>query len=214
MLLVGEREQVVEYSKKLLISNLVKGSGGNISLSNADKTMIAVTPSGVVYDIMKPEDIVVLDMNGKKLEGDLAPTSETAFHLALQRLRPDIHAVVHTHSPYATAIACLGWELPPIHYLIGFAGEKVPLAPYSTYGTDELSDNLCSVIGESNAVLMANHGLVCVGADLDKAFMTAEMVEYVAHLFLLTKSVGEPVILDQHQIKVVMEKLNNYGQER
>lgn len=176
--------------------------------------MMAVTPSGVVYDIMKPEDIVVIDMDGDKLEGDLAPTSEIAFHLALQRLRPNLHAVVHTHSPYATAVACLGWELPPIHYLIGFAGEKVPLAPYSTYGTEELSDNICSVIGESNAVLMANHGLVCVGTDLDKAFMTTEMVEYVANLYLLTKSVGEPIILDPQQMKVVMEKFKDYGQKK
>jgi L-fuculose-phosphate aldolase len=214
MLLREEREQVVAYSKKLLTTNLVKESGGNISLSNADKTMMAVTPSGVVYDIMKPEDIVVLDMTGEKIEGDLIPTSEIAFHLALQRLRSDIHAVVHTHSPYATAVACLGWELPPIHYLIGFAGEKVPLAPYSTYGTKELSDNICSVIGESNAVLMANHGLVSVGNNLDLAFTTAEMVEYVAHLYLLTKSVGDPVILNHQQITAVIEKLKNYGQKR
>lgn len=214
MLLVEEREMVVEYSKKLLTSNLAKGSGGNISLSNTDKTMMAVTPSGVVYDIMKPEDIVVLNMTGEKIEGDLFPTSEIAFHLALQKLRSDIHAVVHTHSPYATAVACLGWELPPIHYLIGFAGEKVPLAPYSTYGTEELSDNICSVIGEYNAVLMANHGLVCVGTDLDKAFMTAEMVDYVAHLFLLTKSVGEPIILDPQQMNDVMEKFKDYGQKK
>lgn len=214
MLLIEEREMVVEYSKKLLTSNLAKGSGGNISLSNTDKTMMAVTPSGVVYDIMKPEDIVVLNMTGEKIEGDLLPTSEIAFHLALQKLRSDIHAVVHTHSPYATAVACLGWELPPIHYLIGFAGEKVPLAPYSTYGTEELSDNICSVIGEYNAVLMANHGLVCVGTDLDKAFMTAEMVDYVAHLFLLTKSVGEPIILDPQQMNDVMEKLKDYGQKK
>ena len=153
-------------------------------------------------------------MVGKKLEGDLAPTSEIAFHLALQEIRPNIHAVVHTHSLYATAVACLGWELPPIHYLIGFAGQKVPIAPYSTYGTEELSDNICSTIGESNAVLMANHGLVSVGTDLDEAFMTAEMVEYVAHLFLLTKSVGKPVILDPHQMTEVIEKFKDYGQKR
>ncbi len=214
ILLDFERKQVVDYSKKLLASNLVKGSGGNISLSNAEKTMMAVTPSGVVYDVLEPEDIVILDMDGKKLQGDLEPTSELAFHMALQKLQPEIHAVVHTHSVYATVIACLGWELPAIHYLFGFAGQKVPLAPYATLGTQELSDNICSVIGESKAVLMANHGLVAVGENLDKAFTTAEMVEYVAQLYILAKSVGEPSILDSQQMAAVIDKFKDYGQKR
>lgn len=214
MLLKGEREQVVEYSRKLITSNLVKGSGGNISLSNSKKTMMAVTPSGVAYDLLQPGDVVILDLDGNQLEGDLAPTSEIAFHLALQKLRPEIHAVVHTHSVYATAVACLGWDLPPIHYLIGFAGVKVPLAPYSTYGTEELSDNICSTIGESKAVLMANHGLVCVGDDLEKAFTTAEMVEFVSQLYLLTKSVGEPVILTSQQMEIITKKFESYGQKK
>ena len=214
MLLENERKKVVACSKKLLTSNLVKGSGGNISLSNKTKTMIAVTPSGVVYDILEPEDVVILDLDGRKLEGDLEATSEIAFHLALQKLRPEIHAVVHTHSLYATAVACLGLDLPPIHYLIGFAGKKIPLAPYSTFGSKELSDNICSVIGDSNAVLMANHGLVCVGETLDKAFMTAEMVEYVAHLYLLTKSVGDPAVLSSRQMEIVMDKFKDYGQKK
>lgn len=212
MVLKTEREAVLFFSKKLLSSGLVKGSGGNISLSNPEKTMMAVTPSGLAYDVMNLEDIVVTDMTGRKLEGDLKPTSEIAFHLALHNLRPDIHAVVHTHSDYATALACLGWELPAVHYLIGFAGKKVPVAPYATYGTQELSDNICSVIGESNAVLIANHGPVCVGPSLEKAFTTAEMLEYVSHLYLLSKSVGEPVILDEHQMDAVMEKFKSYGQ--
>lgn len=212
MFLKKERDAVLNYSKKLLSSGLVKGSGGNISLSNPEKTMMAVTPSGVAYDIMNLEDIVVTDMTGCKIEGDLEPTSEVAFHLALQNMRPDIHAVVHTHSDNATALACLGWDLPAIHYLIGFAGKKVKIAPYATYGTQDLSDNICSVIGESNAVLLANHGPVCVGPDLKQAFKTAEMLEYVSHLYLLTKSVGEPVILDDDQMDVVIEKFKHYGQ--
>lgn len=212
MLLKDEREAVVAYSKRLISEGLVKGSGGNISLSNQEKTMIAVTPSGVVYDFMKPEDIVIVDKNGYKVEGALAPTSEIAFHLALQNLRSDIYAVVHTHSDYATAVSCLGWELPAIHYLIGFAGSKVPLAPYATYGTQELSDNICAVIGDANAVLIANHGLVSVGPTLDRAFTTAEMVEYVSHLYLLTKSVGDPVQLNAHQMDAVIIKFKGYGQ--
>jgi L-fuculose-phosphate aldolase len=213
MLLRDERASVLEFSKRLLSSGLVKGSGGNISLSNGDKTMIAVTPSGIMYDTMEAEDVVVLDIEGNILEGDLKPTSEIAFHLALQNKRQDIYAVVHTHSVYATAIACLGWELPAVHYLIGFAGSKVPIAPYATYGTQALSDNICAVIGSYNAVLMANHGLVCVGETLEKAFTTAEMVEYVSQLYLMIKSVGNPVILDAKQMHDVMDKFKDYGQK-
>jgi L-fuculose-phosphate aldolase len=101
--------------------------------------------------------------------------------------------------------------LPAVHYLIGFGGKKVKVAPYAAYGTQALSDNICSVIGESNAVLLANHGLVCVGTDLKQAFTTAEMIEYVSHLYLLTKSVGEPTILNDQQMDEVIEKLKHYG---
>lgn len=211
MLLIEERKQVFDYSKRMLTSNLVKGSGGNISLTDAKKTMMAVTPSGVPYDILTSEDIVIVDLEGNKIEGDLNPTSEIAFHLALQNLRPEIHAVVHTHSVHASAVASLGWELPPVHYLIGYAGKRVPLAPYSTFGSQGLSDNIISVIGESNAVLLANHGLVCVGMDLDKAYITAEIIEYVAQIYLLTKSVGNPVILDEKQMEAVLARFENYG---
>ncbi|MDF1520841.1 MAG: class II aldolase/adducin family protein [Brevefilum sp.] len=211
MHLKTEREAVLFFGKKLLSSGLVKGSGGNISLSNPEKTMMAVTPSGLAYDVMNLEDIVVTDIAGRKLEGVLEPTSEIAFHCALQNLRPDINAVVHTHSDCATALACLGWELPAVHYLVGFGGKKVKVAPYATYGTQELSDNICSVIGESNAVLMANHGLVCVGTDLKQAFTTAEMIEYVSHLYLLTKSVGEPTILNDQEMDAVIEMFKHYG---
>jgi L-fuculose-phosphate aldolase len=213
MRLIAEREAVLNYSKRLLSSGLVKGSGGNISLSNPEKTLLAVTPSGLEYTQLSLEDIVILDMAGNQIEGNLQPTSEKAFHLALQKLRPDIHAVVHTHSEYATAVACLRWELPPIHYLIGFAGQRVPLAAYATYGTEELSNNICAAIGDSNAVLMANHGLVCVGPSLDRAFTTAEMLEFIAHLYLQTKTVGEPVLLNDQQMDEVIEKFKGYGQQ-
>lgn len=213
MLLLDERQAVAEYAKKLITSGLVKGTGGNISLSNPEKTLLAITPSGVAYEGIAPEDVVVVDMDGNRVDGQLKPSSEMAFHLALIKQRADIKAVVHTHSEHATALSCLRWELPAVHYLIGSAGSVVPLAPYATFGTKALADNICRVIGSGNAVLMANHGLVTVGTDLRKAFNTAELVEYVAKVYLITKSVGTPVQLSMEEIEEVIQKSVGYGDQ-
>ena len=115
---------------------------------------------------MKPEDVVVVTPEGEIVDGKLQYSSEIRFHLALLKYRTDIKAVVHTHQVYATTIACLNWELPAVHYLIGFSGNKVPLARYATYGTQELSDNIMAAIGHYNACLMANHGIVTVGSTM------------------------------------------------
>lgn len=211
MLLLDERRKVVDYAQKMLSTGLVKGTGGNISLTNEDKSLVAITPSGVAYETMNPEDVVVLDLDGNHVDGDLLPSSELGFHLALLRQRMEIKAVVHTHSDYSTALACLRWELPAVHYLIGSAGFKVPLAPYATFGTPELAEGICETIGDGNAVLLANHGLVAVGVSLSKAFSTAEMVEYVAKLYLITRSVGSPVVLNRGEMQDVLEKFTTYG---
>lgn len=212
MLLFEERQTVAAYAQKLIASGLVRGTGGNISLTNAEKTMLAITPSGVPYEAMQPEDVVVVDMQGIPLDGALKPSTEMAFHLALVKQRADIKAVVHTHSEYATAMACLHWELPTVHYLIGSAGGAVPLAPYATFGTEELAANICQSIGDKNAVLMANHGVVTVGRNLRKAFSTAELVEYVAKVYLITKSVGNPTLLSLDEISEVIERSAGYGE--
>lgn len=211
MLLLDERRKVVDYAQKMLSTGLVKGTGGNISLTNEDKSLVAITPSGVAYETMRPEDVVVLDLDGNHVDGDLLPSSELGFHLALLRQRMEIKAVVHTHSDYSTALACLRWELPAVHYLIGSAGFKVPLAPYATFGTPELAEGICETIGDGNAVLLSNHGLVAVGVSLSKAFSTAEMVEYVAKLYLITRSVGSPVVLNRGEMQDVLEKFTTYG---
>ena len=213
MLLVDERQAVAEFGKKLITSGLVRGTGGNISLSNPEKTLLAITPSGVPYEGLSPEDVVVVDLDGRHVDGRLKPSSEIAFHLALIKQRPDIKAVVHTHSEHATALACLRWELPAVHYLISSAGSVVPLASYATFGTQTLADNICRAIGSGNAVLMANHGLVTVGTNLRKAFNVAELVEYVAKVYLITKSVGTPVQLSQAEIQEVIDRSAGYGEQ-
>jgi L-fuculose-phosphate aldolase len=214
MKLLQERETIVQYGKKLIISNLTTGSGGNLSIFNREEQLVAIKPSGVDYFEMQPEDIVILSPSGEIVEGSLLPSSETKFHLALYQHRTDIHAVVHTHQVYATTIACMNWELPAVHYLIGFAGNKVPCAKYATFGTQQLSDNIIRAIGNYNACLLANHGIVTVGSTMSTAFSTAEELELVARLYYQCKSIGEPVILPDEEMAVITEKFKTYGQRR
>jgi L-fuculose-phosphate aldolase len=214
MLLANERKQIVEYGKKLIASQLTTGSGGNLSIYNKEEDLVAVKPSGVDYHSMSPEDIVIMRPTGEIVEGTLKPSSETKFHLALYQHRSDINAIIHTHQIYATTFACLNWEIPAVHYLIGFCGDKVPLAPYATYGTQELSDNIVQTIGKYNACLMANHGLVAVGKTLETAFTVLEQIELVAHIYYNTKCLGEPVILSDDEMLVVQNKFKTYGQTK
>jgi L-fuculose-phosphate aldolase len=214
MLLEEERTLIVEYGRKLIASQLTTGSGGNLSIFNRAQNLVAIKPSGVDYLLMKPEDVVVIDPAGKVVDGSLQPSSEVKFHLALFQHRTDANAVVHTHQVYATTLACLNWELPAVHYLVGFAGNKVPLAKYATFGTQELSDNIVAAIGTYNACLMANHGIVTVGTHILNAFATAEEIELVARLYYQTKCIGQPVILPDEEMEIIAEKFKTYGQRR
>ena len=135
------------------------------------------------------------------------------MHLEVYRRRPDVNAVVHAHSVFATTIACMGWELPAVHYLVGFSGYKVPLAKYATYGTPELARNTADALGSFNAVLMANHGLLAVGPTMLGAFSTAEEIELVAQIYVRAKAMGDPVILPREEMEVVIGKFADYGQK-
>lgn len=212
MLMLQERQKIVDYGLKMIRSGLTTGSGGNLSILSLDANLIAISPSGIDYHDVTIADVVVVDRAGNRVEGERKPSSELGFHLALYDAREDITAVVHTHSVYATTMACLHWEIPAVHYLVAFSGDKVPLAPYATFGSDALAENIVASIGDYNAVLLANHGLVAVGHDLAKAFNTAEEIELVARIYYQAKSLGEPVLVDDEEMKVVTEKFRSYGQ--
>jgi L-fuculose-phosphate aldolase len=168
----------------LLTSGLTAGTGGNLSVINRKKKVIAITPSGVDYFEMSAEDVVLVGMEGGPVErSKYKPSSELLFHQALYRRREDIQAIVHTHSVYATTLATLGWEIPAFHYLVAYSGRKVPLAAYATFGSERLARNVAEAIGENNAVLMGSHGVVTVGPTLAKAFEAAEIIEYVARVY-------------------------------
>jgi len=212
MRLEKERKEIVAFGRKLLTSGLTAGTGGNLSIVNRKKNLVAITPSGVDYLEMSPEDVVLLRMEGEPVEtSKYNPSSELLFHLALYRNRQDIQAIVHTHSVYATTLATLGWEIPAFHYLVAYSGRKVPLAAYATFGSEELARNVADAIGENNAVLMGSHGVVTVGPTLAKAFETAEIIEYVARVYYLAKGRGEPTILSDEEMNRVIEKYKGYG---
>jgi L-fuculose-phosphate aldolase len=205
------KEQLLHYGREMITRRLTTGSGGNLSIFARGDDRILITPSGMEYGAMSPSDVVVCDGHGRVIEGRQRPSSELGFHLALYHHRQDIGAVVHTHSVYATTLACMHREIPAVHYLVGFAGRKVPLAPYATFGTPALADAITATIGDSNAVLMANHGLVAVGSDLPAAFNVAEEIELVARIYYQTLVVGTPRILSASQMDEVLEKFKDYG---
>lgn len=212
MMLARTRSDIVAFGKRMLVRGLVTGTGGNLSVRSGRR--VALSPSGVEYEAMKPEDVAVVDLEGGLLEGGMKPTSEMSLHLALYHARPDITAVVHTHSPYACVMACLRREIPPFHYLVALVGRKIPVAPYACFGTPELARYAVEAMGEGKAGLLANHGMVSVGGSLTEAFRVAETVEFLAMVYSRVLSLGEPGILTDEEVDQVLEAFKSYGPSR
>ncbi len=211
-MLTQAKEQLIQYGREMLTRNLTTGSGGNLSMIDRALDRVVITPSGLAYNDMTIADMVVCDSRGNMIEGHRRPSSELDLHLALYQQRQEITAIVHTHSVYATTLACLHKEIPAVHYLVGFAGRKVPLAPYATFGTPALAQAIATTIADHHAVLMANHGLVAVGPSLNAAFNVAEEIEFVARIYYQTLTVGEPKILTEAQMDEVLVKFKHYIQ--
>lgn len=214
MLMKEERELIVEYGKKLLTSGLTKGTGGNLSICNREKGLFAISPTGIDYFKTKPEDVVVLNIKGEQVDGDKKPSSEVEMHRVFYERRTDIDAIIHTHTMYATTLACLNWSLPPVHYMVALAGLDVRCAKYATYGTKELAENAFEAMKDRKAVLLANHGLLAGANDLLNAFNITEEIEYCAELYYRTKCIGEPVILPVEEMTLMLEKFKTYGQKK
>jgi len=214
MLMKVEREQIVEYGKKLISAGLTKGTGGNLSIYNREKGLIAMTPTGIDYFQIKPEDVVILNIKGEHIDGDKKPSSEVEMHRVFYERRTDIDAIIHTHTMYATTLACLNWSLPPVHYMIALAGLDVRCAKYATYGTKELAENAFEAMKDRKAVLLANHGLLAGANDLLNAFNITEEIEYCSELYYRTKCIGEPVILPEEEMTLMMDKFKTYGQRK
>jgi len=204
------RAAVATAALRLLEAGLVRGTAGNVSARAGG--LVAVTPTGLDYRRLDHGSIPVVDLDGRVVEGDLAPSSELPLHLAVYRARNDVGAVVHTHSTFATTFAVLGEELPAVHYLLAHAGRRVRLAPYATYGTGELAGACVAALGADGAVLLANHGVVAVGPGLDRALLVAEAVEQVAELCWRARCLGTPVVLPDKEMDRVARAFEHYGQ--
>lgn len=212
MVMEKQRRLIAEYGRKLVEYKLTKGTSGNLSIFNRDENLIAISPSGMDYYEIKPEDIVIIDINGNIVEGHRKPSSEIELHRIFYERRKDIDAIIHTHTMYSTVLACLNWPLPPVHYMLASAGMDVRCAKYATFGTKELAENAYKAMEGRYAVLLANHGLLAGGKDLKEAFILTEEVEYCAELYYRAKSIGEPRIIPEKEMEVIIEKFKNYGQ--
>ena len=212
MILEKEREQVIEYSLKLLSEGLTNGTAGNVSIFNREEGLVAISPTGVNYSELTPEMISVVDLDGKLIEG-LKPSSELEMHMILYRNRGDVNAVIHTHPVYTTVLACLREDLPAIDYMIAVtAATKVRCAEYASYGTKELAENAYKAMGSSLAVILANHGLTTAGKDIANAFNITVQVEYISNLYIKAKNIGEPIILPDDEMNSMLERFKTYGQ--
>ncbi len=211
MLLERERTLVAEFGRKLLAEGLTRGTGGNLSVIDRGRGLVAVKPSAVEYLETGPEDIAVVDLKGRQVEGPWKPSSETPMHLALYRWRPDVGAVVHAHSPFATTLACLEREIPPVHYLVTLAGPSVPCTPYVPFGSQELAESALAGIGTGKAVLLGHHGLVTVGADMEEAFAIASAVEFAAEIYWRACCAGTPPVLSPEQVADAVKRMARYG---
>ena len=206
------RTNIVRHCRAMLQAGLTTGAGGNISARMPEHGHVCMSPTGIPYDNMRPADVPVVDMRGAAIDGDRKPSSELPMHLAVYAVRDDVNAIVHTHSPFAATFACLREPIPAVHYLVGFAGTHVPVAPYATYGTPELADGAVKTLGgEFQAVLLANHGLLAVGPSLERAYAIAEEIELVARICYQARAIGTPVILDDDEMHRVIEKFRGYG---
>lgn len=213
-ILLETRKRVVEKGMQILSSNLTVGTWGNISSRIPKEDYIAITPSGMNYDQLLPEDIVILDLEGNKITGAHKPSTELPLHLEIYNARNDVQAIVHTHSPYATAMAVARREIPgAVEDLVQIVGGNVRVNEYAMPGTKQLGINTVKAMEGRNAVLLANHGMLGVGRDLEEAFRVCQVVEKSAQIVILAQLIGGVVELTQDDIDGMRDYyLNSYGQ--
>jgi L-fuculose-phosphate aldolase len=203
------RDAAVAAVRRLDALGMNRGSTGNLSLRQGEGMLI--TPTGMGADDLRAEDMVWLGWDGA-LVGAWQPSSEWHFHRAIYQARPDLDAIVHTHSVHAAALACLRRELPAFHYMVAVAGgHDVPCVPYHLFGTEALSQAVAGAMHDRDACLMANHGLVAAGATLSRAMKVAQEIESLCEVYLKALAVGEPAVLTREQMDEVIERFRSYG---
>ena len=209
------KQRVWQCNVDLLRWGLVVWTGGNVSGRDPQTGLVVIKPSGVLYDVLKAEDLVVVDLDGRVAEGSRQPSTDTASHLYVYRHRPDVFGVTHTHSNYATAFAAVGRPIPV--YLTGIADEfgcEIPCGEYARIGGEQIGAEIVRAIGDSKAILMKQHGVFTIGVSPEKALKTAVMVEDSAKTVWLALQIGQPQSLSQEEIAANHERYSNrYGQK-
>lgn len=189
-----EKKIVLEAAQKMLGKGLVAGTSGNVSLRlppEGEKQLLAITPSAKHYNSLAADDIQIVDFNGKTVEGSLRPSTETMLHIGIYRARKNVNAVIHTHSVFASAVSVAGLDIPPIlEDQIAFLGGSIKLAKYAITGSPELVASVITALGDRNAALLPNHGVIGTGRNMDDAFTACELIEKTARIYLLALSAG------------------------
>ena len=208
------REAVIATALAMNAAGINRGKSGNVSarLRREGCDGFLVTPSGLPYAETTPGDIVAMTIEGQA-HGDRVPSSEWRFHRDIYASRSDALAIVHTHAPFATSLACLHRGIPSFHYMVAVAGgADIRCAPYATFGTQQLSDHALAALADRNACLLANHGMIALGASLSRALSLAVEVETLAEMYWRALQIGEPVLLSSAEMATVLEKFATYGQ--
>ena len=208
------REAVIATALAMNAAGINRGKSGNVSARWRDGAVdgFLITPTGVPYHHTAPEQIVAMTLGGEA-RGALLPSSEWRFHRDIYVARADAQAIVHTHAPFATSLACMHRGIPPFHYMVAVAGGKdIRCAPYATFGTQELSDHAVAALEGRSACLLANHGTIAVGSSPEHALALAVEVETLAEMYWRALQIGEPVLLSDAEMDVVLEKFRTYGQ--
>ena len=205
------RQKVIDICRQMNTLGLNLGTSGNVSVRN--KGGFLITPSGIPYDSMTPDQIVQMDLDAG-YRGEWLPSSEWRMHLDIFAEHKQANAVVHVHSTYATALSCLRLDVPAFHYMIGVTGgTTLRCADYATFGTRELSEAMGRALEDRTACLLANHGQICFGPDLDKTLWLAGEIEALCHQYHVARLTGEPVILDDKEMDRVLKRFKTYGKQ-
>jgi L-fuculose-phosphate aldolase len=203
------RQQIVDTARAMVSRGLNRGTSGNVSVRHGNACLI--TPSGLPYEEISPQDIVRMDFHGA-WNGKRAPSSEWRFHLDILASRPEVNAILHAHSTFATTLACLGLEVPAFHYMIAAAGgNSIRCAPYATFGTQALSDHALEALSGRKACLLGNHGLIVVGETLKSGLALAVEVEALCEQYWRALQIAKPQLLSDAEMEVVLEKFKTYG---
>src|ERR1700758_1935999 len=204
-----KRQSIIDACRQMNHLGINQGTSGNISLRHGDGMLI--TPTSVPYDTMQADQIVFMQLDSEPGSGQ-RPSSEWRFHRDIMKARPEVNAVVHAHPPFATILAIMGLEIPPVHYMIACAGgDTIRCAPYATFGTEELSRHAVKALEDRSACLLAHHGMIVVGTSLPKAMWLAVEVETLARQYHGCLQIGTPPLLSRAEIKNVLGRIAGYG---